>query len=101
MLLAICSFAFALSGCGGDSARSDMVVAILLKCEITTVRGGVISMGVEATGPRCSEINADGSPAERYVRKQLTVRTPAGTTYFVEVEPSVDVKIGDPWPLAR
>lgn len=90
-----------LPGCRSSSARPDIVVAIVRKCEITSVQGGKLSTGVEATGPRCSEVNSDGSAAARYVRQQLTVRTESGSTYVVELDQSVHVELGERWPLVK
>lgn len=95
---------FVLPGCSNNGPERDRVVNIERLCTVYTGKDG------KAPVPEtyCASMFGDPQSAEevssadsRYPREgtiRLTVRTPQGTTYTIEVLPDTSIQLGDAWP---
>ena len=84
---------FTATACG--DSESDKVVGVVLKCDRATTR---------TSEPDCNEKFSGLGPKfdGRYKwgnrRLDVTVRSPDGKTYSVELPPESTVRVGDKWP---
>lgn len=71
-----------------ESEEPDRVVGVVLRCAF--VRSG--QPRIELQGADCA---GDGYVSKR---TEVTVKPAHGSVYTVDQPPSVNVKVGDPWP---
>lgn len=87
---------FAFAACGNNGPEPDRVVNIERVCEWRPESGGF-----ERAPESFCESVFDGrttNSAIREARLRLTVRTPQGTTYSIEVAPDTGIQLNDTWP---
>lgn len=78
----------------GDA--SDVVVGVLLKCNVVGGGGNIPYASVDRNGAECPPPEPNVAIQNR--RLAVTVRRARGTTYDVELPSDTPVKVGDPWP---
>lgn len=80
-----------------DDAAQDEVVNAILRCEWPE------DTSHQEFGAACNEKwppppTSTGTYKNSNRRLEVSVRTPPGTTYTIDLEPDAAVRIGDPWP---
>jgi len=82
-----------------SNSEPDRVVAVLAKCSLVAQGKTLDLTGSECEhGDRVGHTDSGISYTIFNSRLQLSVRTPQGSGYVVEVPFRADVSVGDPWP---
>ena len=79
----------AVTGHSEPTPQPDRVVAVLAKCQSYVPQKTLDLSGPDCQNRKLTIINS---------RLQLTVRTPEGSTYQIDVPTTTDVSVGDTWP---
>ncbi|PWB41362.1 MAG: hypothetical protein C3F10_15875 [Dehalococcoidia bacterium] len=87
---------FAFSACGNNGPEPDRVVNIEQQCS-AWYDGAFREVPSEVCAKKFLGEPPDPSGYFK-AALTLTVRTPQGTTYTIEVPPDTSIELGDPWP---
>ncbi len=110
--------ALSLAACGGDDSNAlktqvaslqtqvaqagpDRVVGIEWRCTLNTVEthgADGCPSNPAGTGGSAEVFKTNSGATVMNRRQELTIRTPSGATYTVNVSPDTKVALGDAWP---